>query len=162
MQLIGRLYQSFEAVRHAHGADVADDERSLRVHLFPQHLAIVTRREQAGLDAVLYDGNLLTRDIPMLDQVLAEGGSDDDDMIRLTIEKARDSGEGAVQSGIFAAHTDSSERLRPEIANLENKWHSLGTGDPPPGETDQQLRRGCDDHIRARHKHAGSRRRHTE
>src|SRR5215469_8630441 len=162
MQLIGRLYQSFEAVRHAHGTDVADDELSHRVHLFPQHLAIVPGREQAGLDAVLYDRNLLAWNIPMLDQVLFEGGSDNDDVIGLAVEKARDSSKEAVQSGTFAAHAHCSERFRPKVTDLENERHSLGASDPPSGETNQQLRRSRDDHIRARHKHAGSRRRYTE
>ena len=67
----------------------------------------------------------------MFDQVLLEGGRDHDDAVRVTIQKAGNLAESAMERGIGIAHADGGQGLWPEITHLEDERDALAAGDPP-------------------------------
>jgi hypothetical protein len=66
------------------------------------------------------------------------------------VEEASDYRQSVMKERILAPDAHGRKRLGPEIADFENEGNLAEEGGPPPSEADEQLRRGRDDHIRAR------------
>src|SRR4051812_17195925 len=62
-----------------------------------------------------------------------------------------------MQQRLSRAHSNSGQRLWPQVAYFKNKRHSLYPRKPPTRQPYQQLWRGCDKHIRAIKKHSRAR-----
>ncbi len=93
--------------------------------------------EQIGFDSVFDYRDFFGRNAPVVDQVLFEGGSDDDDPLGALVEESRDLGKGCVQQRIFASCADRDQRFGPEVADFEDERYFFGKGEPPGGEGHQ-------------------------
>ncbi|MGC1453536.1 MAG: hypothetical protein WA830_26170 [Candidatus Sulfotelmatobacter sp.] len=101
LQLAGRVEQGFQPVRHAHGADIADQKLSFGVK-FPSQRVVGCgwcRRKQISLDAIFDNCNFFRGNAPVPHQMFLERGSLDDDVIGSLVEKRRDGRQPTMQQG---------------------------------------------------------------
>jgi len=86
--------KSFEAVGVAHGADIADEKFFFGVELAADGSVggVGLGREEIGLDAVFDDGNFFYGDAPVVDEMSAEGWSDNDNLVGAVVEESGDFG----------------------------------------------------------------------
>src|SRR5229473_3706891 len=76
----------------------------------------------------------------------------------MTVQEGGNLCQSPVEQRIAIADADCGQRLGPEIAHFENKRNALPPGEPPPGESDEQLWGGRNHHLRTRQEETCNRR----
>ena len=101
--------QSLKAVRHAHGADVADQKAVFEVQFPSDFDRRGIEAEEIGLYAVFHNRDLGFGNLPVPNQMVFEGWGHHDDLIRAAIEEPSNRAERAMQRASFAARADCGQ-----------------------------------------------------
>src|SRR5712675_1312913 len=105
--------QRFEAMRHSHRADVADQEPVFS----SRHFLRRARTEEISLHSILNDGNFLRGHLPMLDQMIFECWRYDYDVVATAIEESGNGAQSAMEYASLRTRSDRSQRFGPQISH---------------------------------------------
>src|SRR5512146_1801686 len=148
---------------HSYGPDVGDYELAFSNPELAQDFGRTLRgREAIGLYAVEDDRHLLHWNTPDGVQVILKGGRNNYYVIAVLVEEANDRSYYLIYARMFRAESDTFQRFWPEIAHLEDEWHSLQARDVVTSNRNRQRRRSSDDDIGALQESSAHGRRHAE